>query len=57
MPIFYGWITLFAGTVILGFDTDLLHPVSGIKYFHGDFYLGYKEVLNVLGTGWSSGCW
>ncbi len=50
MLIFYGWITLFAGTVILGFDTDLLHPVFGINYFHGDFYLVYKEVLNLLGT-------
>jgi Fe-S oxidoreductase len=50
MFIFYGWLTLFAGTVILGFDTDFLHPLFGINYFHGDFYLGYKEVLNVLGT-------
>src|SRR5579875_1895239 len=51
MLIFYGWIVLFAGTVILGFDTDFLHPIFGINYFHGDFYLGYKEVLNLLGTG------
>jgi Fe-S oxidoreductase len=48
--IFYGWIVLFAGTVILGFDTDFLHPLFGINYFHGDFYLGYKEALNLLGT-------
>ncbi|HTU28007.1 MAG TPA: (Fe-S)-binding protein [Solirubrobacteraceae bacterium] len=50
MGIFYGWLALFAGTVILGFDTDFLHPIFGINYFHGDFYLGYKEVLNLLGT-------
>jgi Fe-S oxidoreductase len=50
MLIFYGWMVLFAGTVVLGLDTDLLHPVFGINYFHGDFYLGYKEVLNLLGT-------
>jgi Fe-S oxidoreductase len=48
--IFYGFITLFAGTVILGFDTDFLTPVFGVSYFHGYFYLGYKEVLNVLGA-------
>ena len=48
--IFYGFITLFAGTVILGFDTDFTEPVFGWSYFHGDFYLAYKEVLNVLGT-------
>ena len=48
--IFFGFITLFAGTVILGFDTDFTDPVFGWNYFHGTFYLAYKEVLNVLGT-------
>ena len=48
--IFYGFIVLFAGTVILGFDTDFLTPVFGVSYFHGNFYLVYKEVLNVFGT-------
>ena len=46
--IFYGFIMLFAGTVILGFDTDFTDPVFGWNYFHGNFYLVYKEVLNVL---------
>ena len=41
---------LFAGTVILGFDTDFTKPVFGWDYFHGNFYLAYKEVLNLLGT-------
>ncbi len=48
--IFYGFIVLFAGTVILGFDTDFTDPVFGWSYFHGNFYLVYKEVLNLLGT-------
>ncbi len=48
--IFYGFVILFAGTVILGFDTDFLQPVFGVSYFHGWFYLAYKEVLNVFGT-------
>jgi Fe-S oxidoreductase/nitrate reductase gamma subunit len=48
--IFYGFLVLFAGTVILGFDTDFLTPVFGVSYFHGNFYLIYKEVLNVFGT-------
>jgi Fe-S oxidoreductase len=48
--IFYGWIILFAGTVVLGFDTDFTSPVFGWNYFHGDFYLAYKEALNVFGT-------
>ena len=42
--------SLFAGTVILGFDTDFTTPVFGWSYFHGDFYLIYKEMLNVFGT-------
>jgi Fe-S oxidoreductase/cytochrome b561 len=53
--IFYGFITLFAGTVILGFDTDFTDPVFGWNYFHGTFYLAYKEVLNVLGTALVAG--
>ncbi len=48
--IFYGFLVLFAGTVILGFDTDFTSPVFGWSYFHGNFYLIYKEVLNVFGT-------
>ena len=46
--IFYGFIALFAGTVILGFETDFTDPVFGWNYFHGGFYLAYKEVLNLL---------
>jgi Fe-S oxidoreductase/nitrate reductase gamma subunit len=53
--IFYGFIVLFAGTVILGFDTDFTDPVFGWSYFHGDFYLVYKETLNVFGTALIAG--
>jgi Fe-S oxidoreductase/nitrate reductase gamma subunit len=53
--IFYGFLTLFAGTVILGFDTDFTSPVFGWSYFHGGFYLVYKEVLNLLGTALVAG--
>jgi Fe-S oxidoreductase len=48
--IFFGFMVLFAGTVILGFETDFTEPVFGWSYFHGDFYLVYKETLNVFGT-------
>jgi Fe-S oxidoreductase len=53
--IFYGFIVLAAGTVVLGFDTDFTHPVFGWDYFHGGFYLAYKETLNVLGTALLAG--
>ncbi len=48
--IFFGFMILFAGTVVLGFDTDFTTPVFGWNYFHGPFYLAYKEALNVFGT-------
>ena len=48
--IFYGFVVLFIGTVVLGFDTDFTQPVFGWDYFHGIFYLAYKEILNLLGT-------
>jgi Fe-S oxidoreductase len=47
---FYGWSVLFVGTVVLAFDTEFTNPVFGWNYFHGSFYLVYKEVLNVFGT-------
>jgi Fe-S oxidoreductase len=53
--IFYGWLVLFAGTVVLGFETDFTDPVFGWRYFHGDFYLVYKETLNVFGTALVAG--
>ena len=53
--IFYGFIVLFAGTVILGFDTDFTDPVFGWSYFHGGFYLAYKETLNAFGTALIAG--
>ena len=48
--IFFGFSVLFAGTVVLGFDTDFTTPVFGWSYFHGNFYLAYKEILNLFGT-------
>jgi heterodisulfide reductase subunit C/nitrate reductase gamma subunit len=48
--IVYGFIVLVAGTVILALDSDFTGPVFGWSYFHGGFYLAYKEILNVFGT-------
>jgi Fe-S oxidoreductase len=53
--IFYGWIVLFAGTIVLAFDTDFTDPVFGWSFFHGDFYLGYSIVLDVLGLALIAG--
>jgi Fe-S oxidoreductase len=47
--VFYGFVVLFIGTVILAINTDFTEPVFGWRFFKGDFYLGYSIVLDVLG--------
>ncbi len=55
--VFWGFITLFIGTVILTIDEDILAPVTNvvagheIHFFHGPFYLGYSVILDVMGLG------
>ena len=53
--IFYGFVVLFIGTVILGINTDFTEPVFGWRFFKGDFYLGYSIVLDVLGLALLAG--
>ncbi len=54
--IFWGFIALFLGTVILTLDYDILRNATRAllghedSFFHGPFYLGYKIVLNTLGV-------
>ncbi|MHB2024152.1 MAG: heterodisulfide reductase-related iron-sulfur binding cluster [Mycobacteriales bacterium] len=53
--IFWGFITLFLGTVTLTIDYDVVRNASRlivgheVSFFHGPFYLGYKVVLNTMG--------
>ena len=55
--VFWGFITLFIGTVILTIDEDILAPISNlvvghpIHFFHGPFYLVYSVILDVMGLG------
>jgi Fe-S oxidoreductase len=55
--VFWGFITLFIGTVILTIDEDILAPISDlvvghpIHFFHGPFYLAYSLILDVMGLG------
>lgn len=53
--IVYGWVTLFAGTVIVALDHDVLRPLFGVSIFKGNFYLLCKALLNLLGTGLIAG--
>jgi len=47
--IFYGFVTLFVGTVVLAINTDVTERFFGWRFFKGDFYRGYSIVLDVLG--------
>ncbi|MER3410572.1 MAG: Fe-S oxidoreductase [Thermoleophilia bacterium] len=47
--VFYGFLVLFAGTVILAFQDDLAKPVFGFDFFRDDFYLGYSLFLDLFG--------
>ena len=47
--IFYGFVVLFIGTVILAINTDFTEPVFGWRFFKGNFYLGYSLVLDLFG--------
>ncbi|MFI5420531.1 MAG: hypothetical protein ACHQ1H_06150, partial [Nitrososphaerales archaeon] len=47
---FYGITVLTIGTILVAIDFDILRPV-GIVLLQGDFYLGYKVVLDLFGLG------
>jgi Fe-S oxidoreductase len=48
--IFYGFLVLFAGTVILGFEDDVAKPIFGWDFFRNRFYQGYSLFLDVFGA-------
>jgi Fe-S oxidoreductase len=47
--VFYGFVVLFVGTVILAINTDITERLFDWRFFDGNFYLGYSIVLDVLG--------
>jgi nitrate reductase gamma subunit len=53
--IFYGWIVLFAGTIILAINSDFTEPVFGWRFFQGNFYLVYSIILDILGVALIAG--
>lgn len=48
--VFYGFLVLFIGTVILAFQDDVAKPIFGFEFFRDDFYLGYSLFLDVFGA-------
>jgi Fe-S oxidoreductase len=47
--IFYGFLVLLIGTLILGVQTDITLPLFGFSFWYGGFYLGYKAALDFAG--------
>jgi hypothetical protein len=48
--IFYGFMLLFAGTATITLEYDILEPLFGIRFWHGEFYLVFSLVLDVAGV-------
>src|SRR5580700_217807 len=48
--IFYGFVLLFIGTSTITLDYDILGPLFGIHFWHGEFYLWFSLVLDIAGV-------
>jgi hypothetical protein len=48
--IFYGFALLFLGTATITLDYDILGPLFGVHFWHGEFYLWFSLVLDVAGV-------
>jgi Fe-S oxidoreductase len=46
---FYGFVVLFIGTVVLAINSDFTEPVLGWRFFDGAFYRWYSVVLDLMG--------
>ena len=53
--IFYGFVLLFLGTATITLEYDILEPLFGIRFWHGEFYLWFSLVLDVAGIALISG--
>lgn len=47
--IFYGFVVLFIGTVIVLIEMDIARPYFGVSFFRGPFYVAYKIIINLFG--------
>jgi Fe-S oxidoreductase len=46
---FWGFVVLFVGTVVLAINSNITEPIFGWRFFEGNFFLGYSIVLDLLG--------
>lgn len=47
MGIFFGFALAALGTAIITLEYDLLWPLFGIRFWRGDFYLGFSLILDL----------
>ena len=47
--IFWGFVVLFIGTVIVLIEADIARPYFGLSFFRGAFYVAYKLTINLFG--------
>src|SRR5579859_1296467 len=47
--IFWGFLFLFIGTLIVLLEADIVRPYFGVSFYQGTFYVGYKLVINFFG--------
>jgi Fe-S oxidoreductase/nitrate reductase gamma subunit len=47
--IFWGFVVLFIGTLIVLLEADITRPFFGFRFYHGTFYVIYKLVINLFG--------
>ncbi len=47
--IFWGFVILFVGTVIIFLQEDITLPIFSFTFLHGNFYLWYSLILDLFG--------
>ncbi len=47
--IFWGFLMLFVGTLIVLLEADIARPYFGVSFYNGAFYVVYKVVINFFG--------
>jgi Fe-S oxidoreductase/nitrate reductase gamma subunit len=53
--IFYGFGLLFLGTATITLQYDILEPLFGIRFWHGEFYLIFSLILDIAGVAMIAG--
>jgi Fe-S oxidoreductase/nitrate reductase gamma subunit len=47
--IFWGFVILFVGTIIVLLEADVARPYFGISFYQGAFYVAFKLIINLFG--------